>query len=401
MSLYKRCACDGWRCEHPWWYSFRLNGRRCRGTTQTALKRQALDIEAKERSRILEGRHGIRRQPDITFRDFARTYIRDHAELHKRDKGGRDQQILVNLNRAFGPVILHEITAHRIESWKRDRLGATWTAHGQKGRPKPVKPATVNRELALLKAILNKAVEWGKLLESPARRVKLLRVDNRRTRTLSAEEEQALVDACQGKFKALVTLALLTGARLGELLGLKWTDITEDELTFLETKNGRTRRLPVTAAMKAVFDSLPKIHEFVFTNPRTEEPYTSIGNSFERALERADITTGDVSFHTLRHTALSRMIAEGHSDHTVMAISGHSTTRMLERYTHPTQTLKVSALETGGFLVKPKAATNWPHEALKLRREVEEAQVFLGKLGGRRGDRTRGLRIANVRRKKA
>jgi integrase len=54
-----------------------------------------------------------------------------------------------------------------------------------------------------------------------------------------------------------------------------------------------------------------------------------------------------VSPHTLRHTALSRMIAHGASDHTVMAISGHSSTRMLERYTHPTEALKVDALESG------------------------------------------------------
>jgi integrase len=401
VSLYKRCSCDGWRCDHAWWYRFRLNGRNCRGTTQTALKRQALDIEARERSRILEGRHGIRRQPDITFRDFSKTYIRDHAELHKRDKGKRDQQILVTLTAAFGHVVLHEITSHRIESWKRERLGSTWVAHGQKSRPNPIKPATVNRELALLKAILTKAVEWGKLIESPAKRVKLLRVDNRRTRVLSPEEERALVAACQGKFKALVTLALLTGARLGELLGLQWTDVTDDEVTFLETKNGRTRRLPLTASMKAVFERLPKVHEYVFTNPRTAQPYTSIGNSFERALERAEITTGDVSFHTLRHTALSRMIAEGHSDHTVMAISGHSTTRMLERYTHPTQTLKVRALETGSFLAPPQVSTKRAHEGDNLRNELREAQVFLRKLGGRRGDRTRGLRIANARRKRA
>ena len=63
--------------------------------------------------------------------------------------------------------------------------------------------------------------------------------------------------------------------------------------------------------------------------------------------ELAAIRSGDVTFHTLRHTVLGRMIAAGHSAHTVMAISGHSTTRMLERYTHPTQTLKVDALETG------------------------------------------------------
>jgi len=101
MSLRKRCGRDAHqtlgagevnplycetspRCDHYWHYDFRVNGRRYRASTETADKHKARDIEAKERTRILEGRHGIRRQPDITFREFAKTYLRDHAELHKR-----------------------------------------------------------------------------------------------------------------------------------------------------------------------------------------------------------------------------------------------------------------------------------------------------------------------------
>src|SRR4051812_39373079 len=105
------------KCQHHWYYDFRVNGRRYRGTTQTTDKQKAKDIEAKERSRILDGRHGIRRQPDITFREFAKIYLRDHADLHKRS-ADRDREILEVLNRAFGALILHEITAHRIEQWK-------------------------------------------------------------------------------------------------------------------------------------------------------------------------------------------------------------------------------------------------------------------------------------------
>src|SRR5713101_9739815 len=98
MSLRKRCSSrvapilrDGGqnplycpkspRCEHHWLYDFRVNGRHYRNTTETADKRRVRDIEARERARILEGRHGIRRQPDVTFRSFADTYIRDDAEL--------------------------------------------------------------------------------------------------------------------------------------------------------------------------------------------------------------------------------------------------------------------------------------------------------------------------------
>src|SRR5215211_829917 len=99
MSVSKRCSRervlkDGtpnpWfcetspRCEHHWHYYFRVNGRRSRASTETHDKRQAQDIEARERSRMLDGRHGIRRQPDITFKEFATVYLRDHADLHKK-----------------------------------------------------------------------------------------------------------------------------------------------------------------------------------------------------------------------------------------------------------------------------------------------------------------------------
>ena len=102
---------------------------------------------------------------------------------------------------------------------------------------------------------------------------------------------------------------------------------------------------------------------------------------FKRAVLRADITTGDVSLHTLRHTALSRMIAAGIDDHTVMAISGHSSTRMLERYTHPTIARKVDALETFSPMGRNGAE----------QRERDEKSV-----GGRQEARTPDLRVANA-----
>jgi len=169
------------------------------------LKRQAVDIEARERARILEGRHGIRRQPDITFKAFAAVYRSDHAEVHKRSVD-RDREIIKVLKRSFGSVILHELTAHRIEQFKRERLAGKWRGHKTTSAPKPIRPATVNRELDTLKSILSKAVEWGKLRESPARLVKRLKVDNRRTRILTDDEQRALFEACPRKMRGIATL---------------------------------------------------------------------------------------------------------------------------------------------------------------------------------------------------
>ena len=405
MSVYKRCSRerlldDGtpnpWfcetspRCEHHWHYYFRVNGRRYRASTETHDKRQAQDIEARERSRILDGRHGIRRQPDITFKEFATIYLRDHADLHKKS-AKRDREILKTLDRFFGSAILHEITSHRIEQFKRDRLNGTWRAFKQKRSAKPVKPGTVNRELDTLKSIFSKAVEWKYLVDSPARGVKRFRVQNRRTRILSADEQSRLLDACERmpKLQALLKLALITGARIGELLALRWEDCQDGYLTFWDTKNGKVRRIPITDTIADLLASRPRIHAWVFTNAKTEKPYTTIRKVFERALERAKITTGDVTVHTLRHTALSRMIEHGLDDYTVMSISGHSSTRMLERYTHPTLERRIAALETFNL------STKCPQNSVQ-QKEAAEAASFAKYFGGRQEARTPDLRVANA-----
>jgi integrase len=406
MSLRKRCsrtepaiARDGTpnpmycstspRCEHHWHYDFRVNGQRYRNTTETDDKHKARDIESRERSRILEGRHGIRRQPDITFRQFAEIYMRDHSDVHKRS-AERDRYTLKVLNRFFGALILHEITAHRIEQFKRERLAGRWKGHGQ-AATKALKPATVNREVDTLKSILSKAVEWGKLLVSPARGIRRLKVENTRTRILTADEQRRLIQAAPKKLRAIILLALITGARIGELLALRWEHVTDRALTFMETKNGRSRRIPLTPAIEAVLKALPRQHPWVFTNSKTEQPYKSVRQVFDRAVTRAGISSGDVTLHTLRHTALSRMINGNLDDYTVMAISGHSSTRMLARYTHPTEERKLDALNT--FTVGHKAVTN--RNGLRVGgrgdRRITE-QTF----GGRGEDRTPDLCIANA-----
>ena len=229
------------RCDHHWHYDFCMNRRRYRNTTETADKHTAHNIEAKERTRLLELRHGIRRQPDITFKQFAAMYLKDYADLEKRS-ATRDREILKSLNRAFGHVLLHELTAHRIEQWKRERLAGKWRGHKTTGTAKPIKPGTVNRELDTLKSILGKAVEWKKLVESPARDVKRFKVDNKRTRILTPDEQRRVLEAAPRKLRTLIALALIIGARAGELLGLRWQDVSETDLTFLQTKNGKVRR---------------------------------------------------------------------------------------------------------------------------------------------------------------
>jgi len=119
---------------------------------------------------------------------------------------------------------------------------------------------------------------------------------------------------------------------------------------------------------------------------------------FDRAVERAGIVPSTaVTLHTLRHTAVSRMIAEGHNDHTVMAISGHSTTRMLERYTHPTPVHKIGVLElVRTVLADPNLAQLSAVRPVRTKRGTGIPRFSERFVGGRQEARTPDLRVANA-----
>jgi integrase len=148
-------------------------------------------------------------------------------------------------------------------------------------------------------------------------------------------------------------------------------------------------RSAICAMIADLLAARPRIHAWVFTNAKTERPYATIRKVFERALDRAKITTGDVTVDTLRHARLSRMIEHGLDDYTVMSISGHSSTRMLERYTHPTLERRIAALDTANV------STRCPQMSVQ-QKEAAEAASFAKNSGGRQEARTPDLRVANA-----
>ena len=153
------------RCEHHWFYDFRVNRRRYRQTTETANKQLAKSIEAKERARVLEGRHGIRQQPDITFEGVRGDLHPRSCRTPQTERRARDSGVL---NRAFGSLVLHEITAHQIEQhsaqarcldcgpgWAEvgqygfgGRWKSWWTARGSNSRPPHCERGALPTELA-------------------------------------------------------------------------------------------------------------------------------------------------------------------------------------------------------------------------------------------------------------
>ena len=204
----------------------------------------------------------------------------------------RDRYVLKVLNRAFGSLILHEITAHRIEQFKRERLAGKWQGHGHTSAPKPIKPGTVNREMDTLRSVFSQALEWGQIREHPMREVKRLK-STTAARGFSRRPSnwrcwRPAQKTCLGSFGWRSS-----AAPDWRVLALTWDDVLTTELMFLETKNGRSRRLPRSPAIDAVLKACPRGSRWVFTNPQTHKPYTvnGVAHVFKRAVLRAGITT--------------------------------------------------------------------------------------------------------------
>ena len=122
----------------------------------------------------------------------------------------------------------------------------------------PIMPASVNREIALLKHMYSRAIEWGKLKESPAKKVKMLKGEVKRVRFLLPAEIRELLDSCGDSLRPIVTLVLNTGLRAGEVFSLAWKEVNFETgiISILDTKNRERRDLSMNQTAPAVLEGL-------------------------------------------------------------------------------------------------------------------------------------------------
>lgn len=306
--------------QDAWWIDYYVDGRRKREKIGPD-KKLAETVLAKRKVEIAENRYLDKRKiPKTTFGEMATDYL-EWSKANKRS-WDRDETSLRALKKGFGGKRLADITTEAVERYKTQRV-------------KHRAPATVNRELACLKHLFTKAIEWDKATVNPARQVKLFRERNTRLRYLDVDEEKALLDECAVYLRPIVVLALYTGMRLGEILNLGWSQVDLDNnLVLLEnTKSGKRREIPLNATAKSALKRVPRHirSPHVFCNG-SGKPRRSIRTAFSNACARAKVE--DVVFHTLRHTFASRLVMAGVDLVTVKELLGHSTLAMVLRYAH-------------------------------------------------------------------
>jgi len=295
--------------------------------------------------KIKLGQHDMLQTDIPNFRMFTKDYLNYIINVIQKRSWKRDELCLKHLISFFGDKKLSNIKPNDIDDYKSCRLNN-------------VKPATVNRELEVLRHMFNLAERWSRFFgKNPVSKSGLLKVNNRIERILTYDEERMLLDASPTCLGNIILCALNTGMRKGEIIGLKWNDVdlNNNIITINQTnsKSKKQRKIPINSVLRKLLLELKLQNlqpEFVFLNS-VNLPYKrqdSLNRIFQAALKKAKIK--GFRFHDLRHTAATRMLENSGNIVAVKEILGHSSLDMTMRYAHPNDSLK-GAVES--LTVKP------------------------------------------------
>jgi integrase len=313
-GLYKR--------GRIYWMCYKVQGKVYRESTGKALQKDAEYILSCRRKEIEEGLLLDATKINYKFAELAKEYLK----WAERQRSYKDKKMWIRqLVEVFGNHDVKELNTREIEQWQGRRL-------------KYNKPSTVNRLLATLKHMVNKGTQWGMASDSAlkqVRNVKLLPENNRRLRFLSVQECQTLIDCCAPHLKPIVTVALHTGMRKSQILGLRWEqiDLIHGFILLETSKNGERSEIPIDSTLMEMFEGMPHSIEsiYVFTD-RDGDPYKEVKKSFRTALMKAGIS--DFRFHDLRHCFASHLVMAGVDLVSVKELLNHKSLTMTMRYSH-------------------------------------------------------------------
>src|SRR5690554_6111234 len=281
-----------------WWASYIERGQRVRRSTGTTDIAEAKALEAQWRAQAHREQHWDAKAPR-TFEEVMVEYLKGSAHLRSIDTLKMQTQ---TLRVFFGGRQIGTLTGQDIKAYIRWRKEAGRAA------------ATINRERYLTRA------EVGRLI-SEARKLR---------------HGDLLGD--------FIELAVHTGCRRGELLGLEWSRVTLERgreaitLNARHTKSGKPRQVPLNAtAIGAVRRRAAWRAEQAPDSPWVfcragGGPVKSLRNGFEVAASKAKLD--DLRIHDLRHTAASWLVTDGVPLEVVKELLGHSSITMTERYAH-------------------------------------------------------------------
>jgi integrase len=322
MGLYHR------RTSSVWWMSFSAYGRQVRESTGTQNKRLAQKILAIRLAEVAEGRFNLPSSNPPRLKDWSDKFL--ESVPHPNTRAGYTIGV-AHLQDFFGEnTKLSDISVARIEEFKQRRLTAG------------VKPATVNRNLSVLRRMLTLAVRQRLIARNPFAEVQLLEElkHRRRPHILTLEEQNKILAVATPHLRALTILLTETGLRVNkEALSLKWEDIDfkNSQLLVHDSKTMAGRRtVPLSELCKWELLRWKRFlrsgcSAYVFPNlDRPGNHILCVRKTWSTTLRLASIPHFPIYY--LRATFASRLSAVGVPDIFVAQMLGHSTTCVLPSY---------------------------------------------------------------------
>jgi len=303
-------------------------------------RREAQQVLARIQVDIQEGKYGIRSRTALTFQQLAELWF-EHAHDKKSLVADRCRMPVILDHFGTGTNISTIEPRHVVEFRK-------WLTTQPTRRGTPMKPATVNRYIALLRAMFNVAIRNRYLAENPAAQLPPLREDNERDRICSTQEIELILAHAKGDTWLAVLLGHETGMRLSEIITLTWRQIDLEHriVSLIKTKNGRGRRVPLSSkAMEALRIWHRQEGNLFAIQANTVSP------TFKRLTRALEIE--DLRFHDLRHTRATHLRRAGVDLVIIKRIMGWRSWKMLERY----QTVSIDELRGAAEKVEKSFAT--------------------------------------------
>jgi integrase len=344
MAVYKRGG--------QWWFSFVYAGKRIQQSAKTSKKTIAVEVEKKRRAELERAYAGLPAEWNDrkirSVRDVVIPYIEHYGINHRpqslRFATGRLQQV----SRLLGAVLISDLTENRIRAYIKTRLSER------------VSGRTINMELGELSRAIGHP--WSDLWP------KVRKLEERKDvgRALSLEEQGRLLVALEGSESPLlgpiVRVALLTGMRSGEILSLSWgqVDLLNRVLTVGRAKSssGTGRAIPINEQLAEVLAShrvwftanfgelRPEYYLFPSGAPFPIDPSKPV-QEVKKAWGTLQRKSGvRCRMHDLRHTVATRMAEAGVPEGTMLALLGHMSRAMLERYSHIRMAAKRTAVDS-------------------------------------------------------
>lgn len=307
----------------------RVVGKESEGVT----RKQTEDLIAKLRTDARNGRLNLPkgRKVILSFTEAANKYLEKQVAEAAKNLKSKRYQLRLHLVPFFNETPLNKISSFDIERYKKLRQETN------------AKPATINRELAVLSHLFTKSLEWQWLEKKPAV-IKKLREDQNRIIYLTVEQIELLINAAKQdqhpQIYLFIMIGLETAMRRMEILSIKieHIDLIHRIIHIPQAKAG-SRQQPITAHLAEILSYYLKFTSagqiWLFPAEKSATGHTmNIEKPFRRVVKAAGLDPTQVVRHTLRHTAITHLVQAGIDLPTVKRISGHKTLQMVERYSH-------------------------------------------------------------------